>query len=131
MMNTVVVSVGSNIEPESNVAAARELVAGSHELVAESEFVRTEPIGRPGQPQYLNGAFLVRTSLGRSRFREYLKQVENRLGRVRGDDKYASRRIDLDIVVWNGRIVDRDYYTRDFVREACCQLLPGLRNGGA
>ncbi|MBW7996970.1 MAG: 2-amino-4-hydroxy-6-hydroxymethyldihydropteridine diphosphokinase [Candidatus Glassbacteria bacterium] len=128
-MNTAVVSVGSNIEPERNVRAAKDLLAAGHELVSCSEFVRTEPIGHPEQPDFLNGAFLVRTGLNRRDFRASLKEIENRLGRLRRPDKYAARRIDLDIVVWNGRIVDRDYYTRDFVRSACRQLLPDLENG--
>ena len=130
-MNTAVISVGSNIEPERNVAAARELVATEHELLASSEFVRTTPIDRPGQPDFLNGAFLVRTSLGRAQLRASLKRIENRLGRRRGRDKFAARRIDLDIVVWNGRVVDSDYHEREFVRDACRQLLPGLADSGA
>ena len=130
-MNTAVVSVGSNIKPERNVQAARELVAAEHELLGCSDFVRTAPIGRPGQPDFLNGAFLVRTPLSRSRFRVSLKAIENRLGRRRSHDKFAARRIDLDIVVWNGQVVDPDYHARDFVRKACRQLLPELTDSGA
>ncbi len=128
-MNTVIVSVGSNIEPERNVQAARELVAELHELVGCSDFERTEPLSRPGQPEFINGAFLVRTNLDRPALRASLKEIEDRLGRVRRSDKFCPRRIDLDIVVWNGRVVDEDYHTRDFVRRACVQLLPALENG--
>lgn len=127
-MNTAIVSVGSNIEPERNVQAARELVAELHELVRCSDFERTEPLGRPGQPEYLNGAFLLRTKLSRRALRASLKEIEDRLGRVRRPDKFCPRRIDLDIVVWNGRVVDEDYYTRDFVRRACLQLLPAMES---
>jgi 2-amino-4-hydroxy-6-hydroxymethyldihydropteridine diphosphokinase len=127
-MNTAIVSVGSNIEPEYNVKAARELVAQLHELAGCSDFEQTEPLERPGQPEYLNGAFLVRTGMNREALRASLKGIEKRLGRVRGPDRYIARRIDLDIVVWNGRVVDDDYHTRDFVRRACVQLLPELEN---
>ncbi len=127
-MNTAIVSVGSNIEPERNVQAARELVEELHELAGCSDFERTEPLERPGQPEYLNGAFLVRTELSHKELRASLKAVEHSLGRVRGPDKYGARPIDLDIVVWNGRVVDDDYHTRDFVRRACVQLLPELEN---
>ena len=130
-MNTAVVSVGSNIEPERNVEAARKMITGLHELAAISDFVRTKPIGRPSQPEYLNGAFLIYTGLSRRALRASLKSIEQQLGRVHHKDKYASRRIDLDIVVWNGIVVDRDYYTRDFVRAACCQVLPELAESGS
>lgn len=128
-MNVAIVSVGSNIEPERNVQAARKLVAELHELAGCSDFERTDPLERPGQPEYLNGAFLVRTELSREALRASLKKIEDGLGRVRRQDKYSARRIDLDIVVWNGLVVDDDYHTRDFVRRACIQLLPALENG--
>jgi 2-amino-4-hydroxy-6-hydroxymethyldihydropteridine diphosphokinase len=130
MTNTAVISVGSNIDPERNVAAARELVAGRFELVASSDFIVTEAIGRPDQPDFLNGALLVRTGLTREKLRDALKEIENSLGRTRCPDKYAPRTIDLDIVVWNGEVVDQDYHTRAFVRDACRQVLPGLLDGG-
>ena len=129
-MNTAVVSVGTNIEPEKNVEAARKLVSDEHELLDCSEFIHTSPIGRPDQPDFLNGAFLVRTGMDRAQFRDSLKAIVYRLGRRRGADKFAARQIDLDIVVWNGRVVDLDYHKRDFIRNACRQLLPELANGG-
>ena len=55
-----------------------------------------------------------------------LKEVENKLGRVRTEDKFAERTMDLDVVVWNGRVVDEDFFERDFLRQACCGLLPEL-----
>jgi hypothetical protein len=30
--------------------------------------------------------------------------------------------MDLDIVVWNGVLVDNDYYTRDFLRKSVAEL---------
>ncbi|HLA40711.1 MAG TPA: 2-amino-4-hydroxy-6-hydroxymethyldihydropteridine diphosphokinase [Candidatus Glassbacteria bacterium] len=125
-MNRVVIAVGSNIEPEANIEKARSILAGALRLVGESAFVRTAPVGIAEQPDFINGAFLVETSLDCDRLRRYLKEVEKRIGRVRGAERYGPRRIDLDIVVWNGEVVDEDFYVRDFLRAACCELLPEL-----
>ncbi|GAB4310951.1 MAG: 2-amino-4-hydroxy-6-hydroxymethyldihydropteridine diphosphokinase [Candidatus Sumerlaeia bacterium] len=121
-----VIAVGSNIAPERHVGAAREHVAGTFRLLAESRFVWTDPIGPPGQPPYLNGAWLIETDMDESATRRRLRQIEAALGRVRTGDKYSPRPIDLDLVVWDGRIIDRDVNRRPFLRDAVRQLLPEL-----
>ena len=126
IMNIAVISVGSNIDPEANIEKARALLAREHELLGESAFVRTKPIGYRKQPDFVNGAFLVCTALDREGLERNLKEMEKKLGRVKTGIKFGPRAIDLDIVVWNGEVVDRDFYERGFVRKACCELLPEL-----
>lgn len=87
-----------------------------------SELVRTKPIGIEDQPDFVNGAALVETELTQVDFKQYLKSVEDALGRDRSLPKFGPRTMDLDIVVWNGEIVDEDYYTRDFLRDAAESL---------
>ena len=94
--------------------------------MAESPFVRTRPVGCVDQPDFTNGALLVETAADRERLRSDLKGIEALLGRQRGDNRYGPRTIDLDIVVWNGRIVDPDFYTREFLRQAVMAVLPDL-----
>ncbi len=126
MMNIAVISVGSNIDPEVNIEKGRSLLAGEHELLGESSFVRTKPIGHLEQPDFVNGAFLISTELDQEELERNLKKIEKALGRVKSAIKFGPRTIDLDIVVWNGKVVSRDFYARDFVRNACCELLPEL-----
>ena len=40
------------------------------------------------------------------------------------DTSLQPRTIDLDLLVWNGKVVDKDYYTRDFLRQIAAELLP-------
>ncbi len=129
-MNTVVVGVGSNISAEANIGRAKALIAEEQRLVKASTFKTTSPIGFVDQPDFLNGAFLIETEMEEHGFRGYLKDLEYRLGRVRTGDTYGPRTIDLDIIVWNGRIVNDDFYGRGFVRDAVAELLPE-RTGGA
>ncbi|MDE0355255.1 MAG: 2-amino-4-hydroxy-6-hydroxymethyldihydropteridine diphosphokinase [Deltaproteobacteria bacterium] len=126
-MNQAVIGVGSNIEPELNVSRARERIAHRHVIIAESPLVETSPIGYVDQPDFTNGALLVETDLDRERLRADLKAIEAMLGRRPGTNRYGPRTIDLDIVVWNGAVIDRDFYTRDYLREAVLAVLPDLK----
>lgn len=122
-MNQVVVSIGSNIEPHLYIPKALEALERTHQLLFKSPLVRTPPIGPVSQPDFINGAALIATSLDRKAFDTFLKSVEDNLGRDRSANKWGPRKIDLDIVVWNGMVVDEDYYHRDFLRKAVDQLL--------
>ncbi len=126
-MNRAVIGVGSNIEPQRNVPRALEMVTGRHRIVAESPLVETSPIGFRHQPDFTNGAWLVATPMGRERLNADLKDIERRLGREHGENRYGPRTIDLDIVVWNGKVIDPDLYTRDYLRAAVLAVLPDLR----
>lgn len=125
-MNRAVISVGSNIRPDENIPLARRRIAKGVKLLAESRFVETEPIGFADQPNFVNGAFLIETEMDLDELRKWLRRVEDELGRVRTANKYGPRTIDLDVVVWNGRIVDDDVYRRDFLRSTVLELLPDL-----
>ena len=126
-MNQVIISVGSNIEPDKNIAKAREILARDFEVVAETDFVSTKPVGYTQQPDFLNGAVFVRTDLKLEPLRQHLKQIEDTLGRRRGVLTFGPRTVDLDIVVWNGKLLDPDFYEREYLKKAVLELDPGLR----
>lgn len=125
-MNTAIIGVGSNIDAESNVSAARRMLGEKLNVLAESEFVRTRPIGSREQQDFLNGSLLVKTRLGRKQLKTLLKGVEIALGRGVKEDRYGPRKMDLDILVWNGEIVDPDVYEREFLRRSVIELCPEL-----
>ncbi len=126
-MNQAIIAVGSNIDPDKNIGTALEEIRKHLALQAESSFIRTKPIGNLEQPDFLNGALLVETKKLYSELKNWLKQVEIKLGRNRNDGKYGPRTIDLDIVVWNHDIVDNNVYEREFLKKAVFELLPDLK----
>ena len=126
-INRAVIGVGSNIEPEVHVPRARERIAERHRIVAESPLVETSPVGYVHQPDFTNGALLLETRVDRQRLRADLKAIEALLGRQHGEDRDGPRTIDLDIVVWNGEVIDQDLYTRAYLREAVLAVWPDLK----
>lgn len=125
-MNRAVVGVGSNIDAERHIAEARDRIAERHRLVSVSAIVKTEPIGFADQDDFLNGAFLIDTEMDLETFTTWLHGVEDALGRVRTENRNGPRTIDLDVVVWNGRVTDPDVYERDFLKAQVLEVLPDL-----
>lgn len=117
------VSLGTNIEPDVNFNQALHIIGHECDLLAHSNAIRTAPVGFQQQPDFLNAALLVRTPMEREVFRRYLKGVEDRLGRVRGAIKSGPRTMDLDMVAWDGELIDESYYQYDYVRTPIDEVL--------
>ncbi|HBV20120.1 MAG TPA: 2-amino-4-hydroxy-6-hydroxymethyldihydropteridine diphosphokinase [Nitrosomonas sp.] len=120
--NVCIIGIGSNINPEKNTRAALAIMKREIDVQGISTWTKTAPIGITSQNDFINGAVKVRTAMSREAFKKYLKKLENKLGRDRSLPKFGPRVIDLDIIVWNDEIVDDDYYTRAFVRDAVHEL---------
>lgn len=127
-MNQAVIGVGSNINPERNISQARKLIEKKMQLLKRSNFVITKPIGFKDQPDFHNGAWLIKTSSDLDALKEFLHHIENQLNRIRTENKFGPRTIDLDVVVWNHHIIDEDVYKRDFLKESVLELCPELAN---
>lgn len=103
------IGVGSNIKPEHNIMTALEVLQNRTHVTGSSTFYRTEPIGRPDQPHFINGVWRVNTAVSPVQVRdELLTPVEEELGRVRTTDKFAPRTIDLDLVLYDDLVVESE-----------------------
>lgn len=101
------VAVGSNLEPEKNIPAAERLLAKRVRVLARSAFYRNSALGRPEQPDFVNGAWMIETDLPPRALKfDVLRIIEAELGRVRTADKFAPRTIDLDLVLYDNQEVD-------------------------
>jgi len=121
-INTCIIGIGSNIDAESNIQKMLEILKSQVEIVKVSTMIKTRPIGIENQPDYTNGAVKIMTNLNKEDLTVLLKAIEDQMGRDRSAPKFGPRNIDLDIVVWNGEIVDDDYYTRDFLQKSVYEL---------
>ncbi len=68
-----------------------------------------------------------RNKIKKIRTEKKLIAIEDQLGRIRNTEIIQTRSIDLDIIVWNEKVVDEDFYSRDFLRKAVLELLPELK----
>ena len=127
-INSAIIGVGSNINPEENIRRAEQEVASLASIIRKSGFVYTKPLLYESQDDFLNGVFQIETSLEYQELDNKLKEIENRLGRVRTENKNAPRTIDLDPVIFNNQVKDKDVFTRDFIKTPVLDFLPELYN---
>lgn len=125
-MNTAVIGLGSNIQPSKNIRLARQKIDKHHKIIQESRFVQTTPIGYLNQPDFINGVIFIETTMNKDELDKWLKSVEYSQGRQQHPNKYGPRTIDLDILVWNKKIVDKDVYLRAFLKESILEVCPEI-----
>jgi 2-amino-4-hydroxy-6-hydroxymethyldihydropteridine diphosphokinase len=135
-MATAFVGIGSNLgDREGHLRAALDRLAAEEgiEVVAVSRLRETEPVGPVEQGPFLNGAVQVATELPPRELLARLLDVEQRLGRVRGE-RFGPRTIDLDLLVYGDEVVDEPglalphprLHERRFALEPLAELAPGL-----
>ena len=122
-MNEVIIGIGSNLDADNNISRVLEILSEKYELLKVSSFIKTKPIGITNQPDFTNGAVKIKTGESQNNLHKALKQIEDQMGRDRTVPKFGPRCIDLDIIVWNGEIVDDDYYTRDFLQKSVQEII--------
>ncbi len=132
-LHQALLSLGSNIEPEKNLPAAVRKLGRYGRVRQVSGVWQSPPLGNPGQPDYLNAALWLETSLSAGELKETaIAEVEARLGRVRGPDRNAPRTIDIDIMFFNNErlrigergIPDPEALERPFVAIPLAEIAP-------
>lgn len=126
MKNDVIVGLGSNIDPGPHIEKAISQIEKKFTGLTKSPLIKTEPIGFADQADFINGAVRFKTDLNISDLKIWLRNLETALGRVLTENKNGPRTIDLDILVWNSKLIDEDIPTRNFLQSAIEALYPGL-----
>ena len=104
-----VIAIGSNLgEPEASVRRAMEAVESRLEssFSRRSSLYRTEPVGGPEQPDYVNAVIVVEADADPVNVLRTLHEIEAQEGRVR-DVRWGPRTLDLDVIV-AGETVSED-----------------------
>jgi 2-amino-4-hydroxy-6-hydroxymethyldihydropteridine diphosphokinase len=129
------IGVGSNIDPETHVKKALALLSSHVHILKISTFYRTEPEKHPEQAPYYNGVVEIETNLPPRLVKyEVLRMIEERLGRKREGDRFASRTIDLDLLLYDHLVVrtdeliipDPEIVERPYLAIPLIELEPGM-----
>ena len=136
-MSTAWLSLGSNVAPEKHLRTAVAALRERFGAVRVSPVYRSPAVGFNG-PDFLNCAAAVDTDLEPAALDAWLHALEDAHGRRRDVPRFSDRTLDLDIVLFDDRVVDgpghlripRDELRHAFVLKPLCDLAPGLRAPG-
>jgi len=107
-MTRVYIALGSNLaSPLSQVTAAIDALGAipDSQIVAVSGFYRTPPLGPQDQPDYLNAAVALETSLAPEALLDHTQRIELDQGRVRKAERWGPRTLDLDIMLFGDETI--------------------------
>ena len=136
-MSRVFIGVGSNegdrLQHISNAVKALGATAGVA-VTQMATITETEPVGGPPQGAYLNTVVELETALDPTELLKTLKAIEQRLGRKPSAERWGPRPIDLDLLLYDDRVIHTPELTvphprlheRRFVLEPLAQLAPDI-----
>ena len=104
MSEQAFISIGSNIDPERNLSRCIDQLAVIGEVVAVSRVYQNSAVASTSQPDFLNAAVMIETTMSPSDIKRRLRAIEADLGRVRTQDTHAARTIDLDLCLLGDRV---------------------------
>ncbi len=120
--------LGSNIEPDENIPLAIRLLKTQVAILKVSSVWESASV-ECCYPNFLNLAALVETEHDARELKwQVLRPLEARMGRVRTDDKNAPRTIDLDIVLFDGKVMDADLWLQVHRATPVAELFPDFRS---
>jgi len=138
----VFIGIGANLgDPVAQVLEACARLAGAvpqTHWIGRSHLYRNPPMGPPDQPDYVNAVAQLQTHLEPQALLEALQRIEQACGRQRDGAKWGPRLLDLDILLFGDRRIDRPglqvphpgIAQRDFVLLPLQELAPDLEIPG-
>lgn len=105
-MAEIFVGVGSNIRPHEHVARALAAMTREFGELRTSTVYRCPPVGFEGN-DFLNLVVAFESAEPPEAITETLHRIEGECGRDRDAPRFAPRTVDLDLLLYGDRIVDR------------------------
>jgi 2-amino-4-hydroxy-6-hydroxymethyldihydropteridine diphosphokinase len=109
-MTNVHVAAGSNIEPEKNLARACREIAHTWPGAVFSHAYRNRAVGFDG-PDFINLVLGFESDEPIGSVLARLRDIEVLCGRPRNSPKWASRAMDLDVLLFGSLVEKTDDYT--------------------
>ena len=102
-MAVVYLGLGSNIDAEKNLRLAVNELRRLFGEVRVSPVYRSAALGFEG-PDFLNLVVALGTEMSPFELVEHVERIHAMAGRTRGRDKYSSRPLDIDLLLYGDRI---------------------------
>ena len=136
-MHTVYLGLGANLNaPRKQIHAAVAALKALEdvEFVCVSHDYASKPMGPQDQPDYVNAVACVKTALMPEQLLDLTQAIELEHGRVRKEQRWGPRTLDIDILLFGNDVIDTPRLTvphyglteREFVVYPLLEIAPTL-----
>ena len=136
-MHTVYLGLGANLNaPRKQIHAAVAALKALKdvEFVCVSHDYASKPMGPQDQPDYVNAVACVKTALEPEQLLVLTQAIELEHGRVRKEERWGPRTLDIDILLFGNDVIDTPRLTvphyglteREFVVYPLFEIAPTL-----
>lgn len=136
-MITCYIGIGGNLaDPKATVLTAIDALKQlpQSQFIAVSSLYQSKPMGPAEQPDYINAVAMINTELAPLELLNLTQQIELNHGRIRQDQRWGPRTLDLDILLYGMQHIDHQrltvphygLYEREFVLYPLHELQPEL-----
>ncbi|GAB2668590.1 2-amino-4-hydroxy-6-hydroxymethyldihydropteridine diphosphokinase [Vibrio panuliri] len=136
-MITAYIAVGSNLaDPVAQAKAAIDALKTlpKSALIQASQLYSSSPMGPQDQPDYINAVVAIKTELTPLELLDCTQAIELEQGRVRKDERWGPRTLDLDIILYGNEVIDSERLVvphygmkeREFVLYPLVEIAPNL-----
>lgn len=140
-MSEAYIGLGSNLgQSENYITSALEFLSQTYSINIEkcSSLYRSKPLENKSQPDYVNAVAMITGEFTALALLDNLQAVENHFGRVRNGERWASRTLDLDVLlfdklqIFEKRLVvpHAGMLQRDFVLYPLVEIAPDIEIPG-
>ena len=108
------IGLGSNLaEPIKQVQFAIEKLKNiaQSKVIKVSSLYLSKPMGPQDQDDYINAVLALETTLTPIELLDTLQHIENEAGRVRKENRWGARILDLDIILFGNEIINTERLT--------------------
>ncbi|PCI03690.1 MAG: 2-amino-4-hydroxy-6-hydroxymethyldihydropteridine diphosphokinase [Zetaproteobacteria bacterium] len=126
-MTQVLLGMGSNIEPEQHLKDAAQALKTKFVTVQFSSVYQSAAVGMDGD-DFLNACCLLEHDLGQAELLVWLKALEDKHGRDRSEGSWKPRTLDLDILMVDGEVVDKHFYTYGHIAVPALELMTDFKH---
>ena len=132
-MARIYLGLGSNINAEDNLRMGVRELARCYGELSVSPVYRSEAVGFEG-PDFLNLVVACATQTSALEVHEQIERIHRMAGRERGEAKFASRPLDIDLLLYDDlvtaepplRLPRSDVLEYSFVLRPLAELAPDL-----
>ncbi|OCG09985.1 2-amino-4-hydroxy-6-hydroxymethyldihydropteridine diphosphokinase [Gilliamella sp. wkB178] len=113
-MSICYIALGSNLEDpfaQANRAIMALQQLPQSKVIDVSPFYRSKPLGPQDQNDYLNAVIKMHTTLSPIALLDQLQAIEQSQGRVRKQNRWGARTLDLDILLYDDLVIDSERLT--------------------